>query len=599
MGFSLKFVVVLPLLLAFGVKGDVIGRRVQLRQKPSGERTFVDEAGRELMFHGVNAIVKGPPWVPETNYWDGDISLGEKDMADLESLGLNVIRLGSMWPGLEPEQGKFSEAYLNKLKEITANAADHGIYTILDMHQDVLSENFCGEGAPNWVVQLADLPDGATFPAPKNENTSYTEDPDNVAADGFPLRSDCSKSGWASYYSTYDCSYTFEQLYTNPQLVKAWSGFWSYLAKAFKGDETVLGYELINEPWAGDVFNKPSLYIPGVADRERLQPVYDQLVRAIRAIDEETLVFFAAVTWDDVVPAGFTAAPGGGSEADRSVFAYHYYEPPQARDEHYFSTRLQDAQRLQVGSMLTEFERPRNSDPDAAGAERDPFFDTATAADRNLQSWAMWELKTFCKESNDSIASDSQNAAFGSCKTGYGESNYLWDSAGNVNPIVAKKLARTYPLAVAGNTTSMVFHATTRLLTTGTTSTSTSTSSSSVAAAAAADATVPYPLREGDFVLEYTLDTFNALPTEIFAHASLYYDRGYQVSVEPEGILTWQEPCSVGSSSTGKFSSSSSSISSSGGRADNVLKFYPARPNSMEDFGTPVKIFIRNGKQRE
>ena len=40
------------------------------------------------------------------------------------------------------------------------------------------------------------------------------------------------------------------------------------------------------------------------------------------------------------------------------------------------------------------------------------------AADRHLQSWAMWELKTFCKEDAQSLSGDSQNAAFGSCKTG-------------------------------------------------------------------------------------------------------------------------------------------------------------------------------------
>lgn len=68
--------------------------RVSLRQKASGERAFVDVHGREVFFHGVNAVVKGPPWVPETEIWDGEISLTDKDLDDLQSLGLNVIRLG-------------------------------------------------------------------------------------------------------------------------------------------------------------------------------------------------------------------------------------------------------------------------------------------------------------------------------------------------------------------------------------------------------------------------------------------------------------------------------------------------------------------------
>lgn len=28
----------------------------------------------------------------------------------------------------------------------------YGIYTLLDMHQDILSEKFCGEGIPDWAV---------------------------------------------------------------------------------------------------------------------------------------------------------------------------------------------------------------------------------------------------------------------------------------------------------------------------------------------------------------------------------------------------------------------------------------------------------------
>ena len=47
----------------------------------------------------------------------------------------------------------------------------------------------------------------------------------------------------------------------------------------------VLGYELINEPYAGDVFAQPSLLVPGVADKEKLQPAYDSLAAAIRQVE--------------------------------------------------------------------------------------------------------------------------------------------------------------------------------------------------------------------------------------------------------------------------------------------------------------------------
>lgn len=52
----------------------------------------VDVFGRERYFHGVNVVVKGPPWIPETTTFDPQWSFTEKDMDFLNSLGLNTIR---------------------------------------------------------------------------------------------------------------------------------------------------------------------------------------------------------------------------------------------------------------------------------------------------------------------------------------------------------------------------------------------------------------------------------------------------------------------------------------------------------------------------
>ena len=32
------------------------------------------------------------------------------------------------------------------------SAGKYGIYSLLDMHQDALSDKFCGEGIPDWAV---------------------------------------------------------------------------------------------------------------------------------------------------------------------------------------------------------------------------------------------------------------------------------------------------------------------------------------------------------------------------------------------------------------------------------------------------------------
>ena len=54
---------------------------------------LVDDRGGELIFHGLNLVAKSPPYHTKFN---------RTDMALFESLGINGIRLGVMWPGVEP-----------------------------------------------------------------------------------------------------------------------------------------------------------------------------------------------------------------------------------------------------------------------------------------------------------------------------------------------------------------------------------------------------------------------------------------------------------------------------------------------------------------
>ncbi len=62
----------------------------------------------------------------------------------------------------------------------------------------------------------------------------------------------------------------------------------------------VFRYELINEPWAGNYFDHPSLLLPGVAGATNLQPFYEKIAKAIRSVDNDTLIFYEPVTWGGV-----------------------------------------------------------------------------------------------------------------------------------------------------------------------------------------------------------------------------------------------------------------------------------------------------------
>ena len=60
---------------------------------------FVDLDGRIRLFRGINSVIKHYPW------YDPKMLDSERHR-QLGDWGFNAIRLGAMWSGLEPEQGR-------------------------------------------------------------------------------------------------------------------------------------------------------------------------------------------------------------------------------------------------------------------------------------------------------------------------------------------------------------------------------------------------------------------------------------------------------------------------------------------------------------
>ena len=72
---------------------------------------FVDALGRRLLFHGSNSVQKSVPWVPTD-------MLRPEYLANLSLWGFNVMRLGIMWAGVEPQEGRFNLTYIETMKGI-------------------------------------------------------------------------------------------------------------------------------------------------------------------------------------------------------------------------------------------------------------------------------------------------------------------------------------------------------------------------------------------------------------------------------------------------------------------------------------------------
>lgn len=106
--------------------------------------------------------------------------------------------------------------------------------------------------------------------------------------------------------------------------------FWQTAAQEFVGTNGIIGYEIMNEPFAGDYYADPAIMIPGVAGARNLGPMHDMVAEAIRTKDTKTMVFYEPVTWgmifdNKAVGSGYTHVPGGAQYSDRSAFSFHYY----------------------------------------------------------------------------------------------------------------------------------------------------------------------------------------------------------------------------------------------------------------------------------
>ncbi|KAJ1556575.1 hypothetical protein HK405_002490, partial [Cladochytrium tenue] len=304
------------------------------------------------------------------------------------------------------------------------------------MHQDSLSERFCGEGIPLWAAdpsspldRIGVHPPYSQVGFPQPAGKPYVLDDS-----GIPSAEDCARLPWSSYQLTYAAANAYQNLYDNVNGTRdAFAAFWAEVASRFRGRPNVLGYELINEPFAGQVFSNPSLLVPGVADRVNIQRLHDAAGVAVRAADPRAIVFYGGVTWDNFV-TGFEHPPGGRDVAgNRTVLSFHYYKlqrggPNVGTLPQCFKDHKRDARRLGSGMMMTEF-----SVPD------DEFYPALELADSLAIGWMTWMYKPFVPIT--------------------GSGNAFFDQAtGELMPGAVQLYSRGYVSAVQGTLIPHTFH---------------------------------------------------------------------------------------------------------------------------------------------
>jgi len=373
-------------------------------------RGLTDSLGGVVIIHGLNYLKTSPTTLPDgsTTLDPAADGFGDKDLQWLADNGFNGLRLGVEDYGLEPQPGQFDDSYAGAIVSLATKAVSHGIYPLIDFHEDDYSPDFAsGNGFPAWMVQ----------------------------DDGLP--------------HTPECGFGCDQFVMKALLV-SWDHFWaddpagdgvglqehfgraaSHIAAQLAPIDGLLGYEILNEPWPGSQWPTCILHQGGCPDADAELTAFNRRIApALRSADARHLVFAEPYsTFNDGLPTSVDALgdSGGG-------FAFHVYCFLSGADQgselpgaevvcpplEQAAFRNADSQVAGTGEalLMTEF----GATPDTRVITR-----ITSDADAHMTSWMWWTY-------NEGTGLDpSQNPP---------------DQ--NLNAAVANLLVRAYPRAIAG-----------------------------------------------------------------------------------------------------------------------------------------------------
>lgn len=222
--------------------------------KPDGEKLFIqgtnlgnwlNPEGYMFGFSKTNSAwmidlmireIAGPDFAAE--FWSSfkDNYITAADIKFIASQGANTIRLpfnyklftDEDYMGLTAGQDGFA-----RVDSVVKWCRDNGLYLILDMH---------------------DCPGGQTG--------------DNI-----------------------DDGYGYPWIFESEPSQKLFCDIWRTIAKRYKDEPVILGYELMNEPIAHYFDNKDEL-------NEKLEPLYKRAVKAIREVDGNHVILLGGARWN-------------------------------------------------------------------------------------------------------------------------------------------------------------------------------------------------------------------------------------------------------------------------------------------------------------
>ena len=204
---------------------------------------WVDAQGRTVLHRGMN--VNGHAKGDEHH----DTGLTAAEWQILVEHGFTLVRLLTFWEAVEPEEGVWDADYLARLDDRLGALDQLGLDVMLDMHQDLWGEGFGSAGAPYWACD------------PVNYETYQP-----------------AGNHWWEGYLTEQMANCFNGLWEDPALQDHVAESWKRLAAVARDHPSVVGYEVMNEPFFGR-------YDQEAMDTSILPAFYERVIDGIRKVD--------------------------------------------------------------------------------------------------------------------------------------------------------------------------------------------------------------------------------------------------------------------------------------------------------------------------
>jgi endoglycosylceramidase len=227
------------------------------------------------------------------------------DAQRIENIGWNAVRLLVSWSRVEPAPGQYDDAYLGEVRAAVQLLARHGVYSIVDFHQDA------------WSATLA-APPGTACPAGQDPSFGWDGAPAWATLDGGAAR--CEVTGVRELSLAVRAAFTaFWADAPGPGGVgirTRYAAMVGHVAAYFADEPAVAGYDVMNEPNAF-----------GATELQGLSDLYAATVQSVRAGEQHAggfphLVFFEpSIIWSDST----LGVPPAFAHDDNVVFAPHIY----------------------------------------------------------------------------------------------------------------------------------------------------------------------------------------------------------------------------------------------------------------------------------